>query len=236
MHSKTLVHLDTENDLISGNSNSGVLQMYQQIGGSHNSTVTLEHFEIALGMYPIRTGCNTFPFTHSSTNYTATISPGNYAGTSLATALQTALNAAGSPVTFTVSYNSIRNKLTVAASSSVAIGASNGANLVLGFVTGQSGTSIESTNQLNLNHDLYIYLHFPTFGNGYQTNRSLTFRIPLEEGYGAINFYNVSSHFNQPKIHISGENFKSVVFEIRDHFGNIIDNQGLPWTAILAFE
>lgn len=229
---ETLVHLNTEQDLISGNSSSGVLQLYQQIGSNHQY-VTLIDFEIALGIFPIRAGCNTFVFN----NYTATIDSGNYTGSTLATALQTALTAVGSGITFTVSYTSLTNKINVASSSSITIGTSVCTNSILGFTAGQSGASITATNELNINHDMYLSLFIPSFGNGFETNRPLTFKIPLQEGYGAINYYVSKSQFSQPKINMASlQNFKSLTFELRDHFGNLVDNQGLPWSAILSFE
>lgn len=107
--------------------------------------------------YNITAGGGDLIFSDSvPTQYTATITPGYYTGATLASALQTAMNAVGSPDSFTVAYSTTTYKMTFSTSgASMILDFTATPNLAkqLGFVSGVvygPATPIVSVNTVNL--------------------------------------------------------------------------------------
>ena len=109
---------------------------------------------------------------------TGTVSPGFYTSSSLPSALQTALGG-----TFTVTFNSITNKITIANSNSFTITGGTMLNVLGMQVTSVAATSVEGTGLFNLSYDL---LNFYVCINGVQNITSVaggpyaTFIIPMD--------------------------------------------------------
>jgi hypothetical protein len=153
-------------------------------------------------VYPVNSSNNTVVFSVNSilgVTYTATITAGNYTGTTFAAALQTALNAAGSGVVFTVAYSSTTFKITItcggvdeilirAPSFGTTFNNISGFRTTLvGFqnsVTGDSVVNLAGTSLLKL------YVNFSTDSVSSDNSNNLLAVIPVSVSPFSYIFYN----------------------------------------------
>jgi hypothetical protein len=83
---------------------------------THLRRIRFKKIKFNFSWLPIASPNNTLTFNDGVGNFTATIgTPSTFAGNDIATALQTGLNAAGSAVTFTVTYSGSTGLFTIAA-------------------------------------------------------------------------------------------------------------------------
>jgi hypothetical protein len=137
---------------VSGTSSDFIYSMNfagQKVKGFKISNVT-----IPFKFYPINSTNNIIYFTEGATPATATINPGTYTPTSLATHVQAIMTAASPTVsTYTVTYNSISDQFSLAISAGTfqftfGTNTSSSANEILGF--SQQDTSARSTQTSNI--------------------------------------------------------------------------------------
>lgn len=192
-------------------------------------------------------------FSASGIIYTFTIPELHYTFTTLATALQTALNAAGSPLTFTVTTNASTNNYTISATGTyffitssplVARGIS-----LLALSTSQTPTTSKNTGQVMLMYSKSIYVvsdsinqytKNPSFSSGsgqiaFLASYDLTDSDYIP-GTGVAPGKYISSDIASPPRWInyeSKQNLTDIDIRIVDDYGNLfyipdLQNDGSP--------
>lgn len=252
------IHVDTSSTVntqtnISGGTNSQVTptrvlypNVVKQSNNPFNCTVilgqthrrlrcvSLKCAEIPIGFYNVRAPYNTV--TIGSTTYT--ITPGNYTISTLCTAINTvitagvgsfAANSGSSTVTFT------------SASGSVTLTTFSGSlpNLLyfLGFVNGQSGSSITGTNSYMVNFDTYMSIYIPNLRNSSLEPSFITFKIPLTVASGGVQYYSEKTQFEQElQIFDKMIMFDRLDIQVRDRFGQQLNNNGIDWSFTIEIE
>lgn len=197
--------------------------------------ISLVSAEIPLQHYNIRTNYNTFTWTQSSTQYTATVTSGNYAISDLLTALASAMNTATGS-TYTVTKSSTTLKITLACATSMTLSETN-LSKALGFTSGQSGTSITATNSYCINTwDSYWALCIRNLTNNYISKGVYpTFKIPITVDSGYVLYHLENLTFFQYFIPETAQIGHLDVY-LQDSYGNQVDLNGLEWSFTLKVE
>lgn len=202
--------------------------------------VSLLSLELPFTVYSVRSGLNnTFKFsvsgTFSTTNtYTATITSGNYSVTSLISAIATAVSATSAGVTISCSYSSTTMKTTITSSDSTFTIKSCTLATMLGFVAGQSGTSITSTNVSLNSLDNYIHISLPQLSTQTYSQYTSTFRVPVSVSSGSILYADWSSAQNPPSVVLDQPTtIGTLQVKLYDQFGNSMSLNGADWSCTL---
>jgi len=150
--------------------------------------IEVEEVSVSYSWYDIQTAYNsTLVIINPTgpTTYTINITPGSYSGTELATALQTALNAAWAN-SFVVTFNSNNGKFTISGTSTFTIDSTSTILGVLGLVASSGTNSYTSTNVANLHFTEYInfnsselHNNLPNFTSSDLRNGQRFIRIPV---------------------------------------------------------
>jgi hypothetical protein len=182
-------------------------------------------------------GLNSFTlnsFTIYASNYTTyTIVPGNYNITTLLNTLNTTVTASiglftVSPLTNIMQFASASGQVTV-----------SGTLLSLfGFVSSVTPSSmVYATYSYIINFDTYIYIFFPQFGNASGENILGTFKIPVNAPPGSIlQWLDYTQNTQSVVITDRSSFFDRITFQVRDRYGNVINNNGLDWSFTLEIE
>jgi hypothetical protein len=167
---------------------------------------------------------------------TGTVASAQYTGATIATAIQTAMNAASSG--YSVSYDSSTNKLTLSHASSFVLTLSNTTNAIwdfIGFATGtdsSSTTSHTSTNQINLTSK-YIYMTLDIADNPELSNElpeNVALILLNDSSWGSLINYD-----NPVSIKSNKRNFKFLTYKVYDDRDNIIDANGISFSFRITF-
>lgn len=168
------------------------------------------------------------------------LNQGNYTVSSLASMMQTKLNAAGLGTTFTVTYDSTLDKFKFAATSSFSINFANKTNALhylLGFKPQNytsTGNEVTAPYRCNLNFNNYVVMCIDSFDNNKSNAKPLnkSFAI-ISPNYSNLNLGDepkITKNFNPPlarlaKIHIT----------FYDKYGNAYDFQNMDHRFELLF-
>ena len=192
----------------------------------------------------------------SATTYIVTLTPGNYSASSLATALQTAINAAattasGSP-NFTVTYSATTHKYTLANALHLwtlyeyvgdAAGAANSLLVLIGdtaYDHGVGGVNSHTfANAANINVDNRITLASSALSRGLRKpatvgtarERLTLAKIPLAEGFGFVEKWEPTGYtllFASPQ-RLYGE----IDLRLYDSGGRSLNLNGLGWSMTI---
>lgn len=160
---------------------------------------SLQLLEVAFpnGVYPINAYNNVLRVTQGGVAYSVTITPGNYSGITIAAALQVLLNAAGTGKTYTVTYVSSQQNLTITPSSgtfSLVVGTVNDAAYALGVSAAQSGTeaaTFTTANPMNIGGTQAVDVRCNVSVDHISSTSSagVLFRIPLKVDFGEDVFW-----------------------------------------------
>jgi hypothetical protein len=167
--------------------------------------VTLKNFMMAATIPNVAAGVNdqiTVRDPNTSTNYIATLAPGNYDLTTFIGAAQTALNNVWAN-SFTVNVDSTTQRITVTGNNAFILNWSNStrsAAYVMGFIDGvdtASGISITAPNAYDLSGPMFLYLDLSFAGKKVVNSAgySSSFVIPMDANSGAFTILSESSTF-----------------------------------------
>lgn len=203
------------------------------LGNRHRAirSVSLKNAQIPVGFYNIRAPYNTMNV--NSTSYT--ITPGNYSINSLIDAINSTITA---PVG-TFSVNGLLNTIQYSATSGV--GSMNVQPLTLlsflGFIDGQTGTTLYGVNSYIVNFDTYINIWIENLGTSSLEPKQVTFKVPLEVGNGSI------MHWSENKQHVEcvpvsdrSVRLDRLNIQVLDRFGNLINNNGIDWSFTIEID
>ena len=228
-----LLNFDTRN-AVSGKPFNCLLKLDTPL--QHVRSIRLKSAEMPVVFNPIRSPYSTFSYTYNGTTYSATVADGNYSLTSLLSAAQTALNASGSGLTFTLTTNS-SNFTVLTATTAVTVVPTTTWDLarVFGFTSSATGTSITSASVYNLNSDLYVAVVFDNLTTSNLTSYpQRTFKLPVSVSFGTTYYYSENSWFCQEVV--CNDNVDRLNMRVIDRFGNQLDNQGVNWSFLLEFD
>ena len=194
-------------------------------------SIALKDAQIPIGFWNVRAPYNTL----SINSVTYTLPPGNYNSVSFLATLNTTVgNGVGvfaiSPTNnfFTFTSNSGTAILNVSPLTALAF---------LGFTNGQTGTFITATSSYIINFDTYIIIWIENLGQFSADSGQVTYKIPIEVGQGSILQYSELSHYRQV-INLTdlGLRLDRLNITVLDRFGNILNNNGLDWSATFELE
>lgn len=171
------------------------------------SGIPFSDAEIAVGLdyaimpnliYPIRTNRNKVIFNEGKSNLTATIPDGHYDSSSFPSALQTAMNSAGT-LTYTVTISSTTNKITIAATGAFSLIFTDTSSYmwkILGFAynsTTSSAASQTGTMPVRLDGDEYFVLMIENLpsenvSSSFST-RGIMDIIPMNGAFGDVIYH-----------------------------------------------
>lgn len=193
-----------------------------------------------------------------NTNYTATVAEGAYSAVVYRTALQAALNAAGSPATFSVSLNITTLKYSVMVTgSAVELGEHNSAGT--GFVTrdnkhskrligapftGALSIAAAATealpNAVDFTYSNPLYLSIGQFGESLLTsynqgsvNADWAITKYNTDTGGVGNVVTREAFYHMGSCVPQGIDDGSLSVVLRDEYGRIVDTNGSEWSFIL---
>lgn len=201
----------------------------------------LVSFAIPNLLYSIHSDNNKIAFTRSSTDYAATITPGNYTITQLSSAIATAMNLQDAN-SYTATYDANTQKMTISGSSSFVLDFSLDGTMwrELGFEnsTSSSATSHTGTNYVNLSPENYVYIQIDEIGTKVlttrETNYGATFYVPLDVSKGSLVFQS-EGNMNQIVDISPPKRFDRIRVKILDHTGSIA-NFHSDWHLYLGLE
>jgi hypothetical protein len=223
------------------------------------TTVKLTYASIPYTWYNILSSNNAFTLIEPNNGgFTAplTITPGNYDGDQLASAVQTALNAAGGVNTYTVNYSSATLKFTISATGNFQLQFTSPDNIAtrLGFVSGtttSSATSVTSPNIAQILSDTEIFICSDLVGgidNGYSllqpgvsTNTQILAVVNIVGTFGDVIAF--QDRRGDPPFTIKQSNY-SQLFSSSDRVVRFflqfpsqfpLDLNGVNWSATLTF-
>ena len=197
---------------------------------------------IPVSWYTVIQGKNTFQLTHSGSTTTITITEGVYTLTTLATAVQSAINTAS----FTVAVQTTTNRLilTFNAAFSLLVSHDQLAS-VLGFhknVTVSSQNNVSRSTRVPELLPPYVSVCIKQLGTSYASGLGhelpSTFFVPCDQNSGSVCNFNTGSHFSQKNIYHAddGHTVSQLDCTLRDQHGDVIDMNGLPWAIVLKME
>lgn len=208
---------------------------------SGHQLISLQSCIIPNLVFPVTSLNNTIIFAEGGGgNLTATLTPQDYTGTTLASTLQSVLNTVGA-LTYTVTFDILTTYLTIAVSSSTLQFKTSDSAFTAGFVLGfdekndsaDSG-SISSDFPIRLDGSMYIDIELTNANtHSMSVNNSSTpfIRIPLTSSFGSIVNYEASeASDNVMTIDTTGMN--NLDLRIRDDQGR---NWLLPDNAYCSF-
>jgi len=179
---------------------------------------------------------NKFYFNDGTSDLVITLANSNYDIDGLIYALQTALNAAGSALTFTVTYSNETLKTTITGSGSFTISAGvNSVYTLLGFVAPATGTALVGTNAINLSAPTYIILNIDGFSTGAISTNDYdhgSFVCFAENNGSDILTFNAGK-YNLQKIYSTNDNIQNLHVRLSTYGGASVDLNGLHWSALL---
>jgi len=164
--------------------------------GEGSVKIGLDEVMIVNGVFPIRSGNNTFTFAEGGGALTATVTPGYYNSLSFCTAVKTAMQAVGALV-YTPTISSTTNFLTISATGNFTLSFASG-NFwkVAGFAKTYAGAAAAShtgSMPVRLDGDEYLYLELLNTSNdnmvGNYPGSTVLDTIPLDKGFGNLIYY-----------------------------------------------
>lgn len=200
---------------------------------------------LPLSVYNVNSNNNHIDYTDTGSK-TVTITPGQYSISSLVTAVQTAMNAAGSAV-YTVTFNSITNKVTFAiGSGSVSFQNGTGANAatslarVLGFLPNidtVGAASVTPPNCVDMtaglrNCNIYISELGSNMRLQSSGNNLATFTVPITSPFGSIQYYSERDWFQQFKQDV-GQLSTLHITLYQPNSNVVFDLNGVDWSLTL---
>jgi len=194
-------------------------------------SISLKDAQIPIGFWNVRSPYNTL----SINSVTYTLPQGNYNSVSFLAALNAAVgNSVG---VFAISQANNFFTFTSGSGSAVLNVSPLSALAFLGFTDKQTGAFITATSSYIINFDTYIIIWIENLGQFSADSGQVTYKIPIEVGQGSILQYSELSHYRQV-IQLTDLGFRldRLNITVLDRFGNILNNNGLDWSATFELE
>lgn len=165
--------------------------------------------EIPLVQFTVNSTNDIIPFTDTSGTYHGTIAYGYYDTTTIAAAIQNAMNASGTTVTYSISYSSTTNQITISptnVSFSLNFASSPGynSNYIMGFPPvniSATGTTLTSTSVIDLSLPRVLLIDLgPTVSKKVQTSAltsSSTFIVPISQINQGVSLFTENQYFDE---------------------------------------
>lgn len=234
-----VVHFIDSIDRSSGTNENFVLTLSETLGRVKKVEIT--HIEVPYSFYVITAANNTIDYKDSgSTALQASITPGNYSGTSFATEIQNQLNV-GYPG-WTVVYSSSTYKLSFSHSSNFELNVTSTASSIIGLLV-DSGVTTNFTCQgiSDLSGPNYILVKSnrltrpmrrkPILGS---SESDVLHKIQVNSGPGII--ITDQSTKNNPYIFPVRQSLSTIDFRLEDPDGNVLDLNGLRWSIRMVYD
>jgi hypothetical protein len=162
------------------------------------------------------------------------VSEGQYTLPSLLTALASALNSAGSNVTFSFTTSTNLLKVTIIASDLVIIG-NTPLSRSLGFVEGQEGSSIVGTNAYSI-VDPYVFIRFNNLHTNMAGHIHGHFRIPITQDAGYMEFFNAVTSSEQHFDLTGVPSVSQLQVSLVDQHGNDLSLNGVEFSFLIRID
>lgn len=182
--------------------------------------------------YNINSYCNVLYF-DDGTPRSVTITPSNYSASTLATAIQTALNASGSSITFTVTQSSATNKMTIAGDSAFTLKfGTNTTNSIakrIGFIDADTSSALShvGTNVIDIAYPRMVFVDINQRPNVASSgNGTGTMVFPIESSSSDLSIFKSESSF---EMYIDFELTNIIECKIRDDDNKPLDLNGADW-------
>jgi hypothetical protein len=105
---------------------------------------------------------------------------------------------------------------------------------LLGFMVGDTTTA---SHCVNVNPDTFVYLWFKNLYTSSAENNRVSFKIPVQGVNGTVFNFSDNHDFAQ---HITVTDSSAIIdrleLEVRDRYGNVLDNNGVDWSFTLAVD
>lgn len=201
------------------------------------SHMCVRYWWIMDSSYIVNSFNNVFTLNDGVVAYTITLTPGNYSTTTLTSELEAKLNASGSIVTWTVTYNSTTAKFTIAATGAVTY---NWASYplcakLLGFAASDlTNTTVVSNTIPSLNTTNYYMLVIKNLPSIVRNKKPYHLLIPNNVPQGSLN--TPVNGLVLDSIHFGANvDFSYLDIEIRDENYNLVDLRNANWQIELEF-
>jgi len=211
--------------------------------------ISLKSLELPISFYSLRSPYNTFHIrkttpTPTSTS-TITLSEGNYTISTLCAELASQINTLFGVTTFTVTYSTLTNKITISASSGATFGfipaSCTFLNKILGFYgvnNVYTNTSVTGTLPYLINWDNYICLKLSYLPSNYvNSDQMIHYKIPLDETNGVVYIQFEGSAYSQ-FIEISNPHFSlnEIKLEVFDRYNYALTNNFTDFSMTLQID
>lgn len=234
----TQVFINSKNRTSGSSSSDFKVHLNRRIQNIHS--VSVRSIEIPFSWYCINTSNNRISWSSSGTDYSATLSPGNYTADELAIELQNKMNAqlAGFIVTYedkTLKYTFSHNS-----TSFVINYAESTCNLLIGLIIvapDSAGLSWTSQNVIQITGSNLLFLESNVLSSGRalshsdEEERPIFLKVPVNQNAGSI----VTRESKDDDVLIFNSQFgiSEIDFRLVDDEYNLVDLNGLDWSLEL---
>jgi hypothetical protein len=233
----SLLILNTDNSYTNEPHNAGFnLSNYSE--SNFFSKIALKSVTLPNLVYPVNSNNNSVVFEEdgSATDFTATLTPGAYSASELATEVKTRMDAAGAN-TYTVTYDTNTYKYVITTSgTSLRFTSDTTASKVIGVDTSVTtfAASVTSAYPLRLDGSQYLDLivSLPS-SNITSDNKPIFQRIPLTASFGEVLFWQAYTLIPIP---FRAQNVISLDIRLLDDAGNSFEmpaNSSIQYTFML---
>lgn len=225
-------------DRLSGTSGNFRLNNYYPIVGQYR----VHNIQIPRTNYNVNSTNNLIYFIDAdAVNYTATITPGSYTSSTLASAIVSAMEAQ-SAQTYTVTFSSTTGKYTFVPGSGnisflFASNTTNSARYILGFNAEDTtpASSVTSTNSIDLSYTPSVSIFInecldSNYGLFKEQGSEYSIYVPFVQSYGS--YTDLQTNDIAQKIIL--RNTKSLNIKLLDHDNNQIDLNGVDFEFLLT--
>ena len=182
-----------------------------------------------------------------SGNYTVTrvSASSNASGGAAYRYLSIGLSGSGSSGTFVVpSQENLQDAMWYAAWATVYNGMPyntqhpHSTNELFSFSGADTYDTVHLSSFVDLRSKHSVYIHSPSFGSysslGPKGNRTILAKIPVDQSYGSLIKYHASG-FSHDYIEIGAGAVRTLQFELRDAYGELLNMQGSNWSMTILF-
>ena len=203
------------------------------LGNRHRRirSLALKNAQVPVGFYNVRAPYNTM----NVNSIVYTLTPGNYSVTTLLNALNTTVTSAVGAF----SPGALNNNIQFSSASGVATMNVQPLTLLsfLGFGDGQQGTAFYGAESYIVNFDTYLNIWIENLGTQSQEPSQITFKVPVTVGSGSIMHWAENTQNSQlVEVTDRGVRLDRLNIQVLDHFGNLLNNNGLDWSFTIEIE
>ena len=227
-------------DRISGTSENFTIRFNKQFNNVNK--IIVDNIIIPNSIYTVDATNNTLYFFDASSR-SCVLTSGVYTSVNLASEIQTKMNASTTGRTYTVSFNSTTNKMTLTVSTGtfyLDFTNSTSPAILMGFNAlslTSTLSSFTSTNSVNLSIP-YLTIKISDLTTNITTANSSDFNVvvPFKSNTGEINYFSSNSDFVMVNNINIDFNFNVLKIKLIRNNGNDVYLNGLDWSMLLRIE